>query len=102
MAKQKVTFNEALGVQSRGGELDVVECLAVNVGQVAKDLKEEVEVDGEYIKLTWKTGIALIQLLWNAVKKTVFDCFGKQIKVEIGGWLGDLVRFALTFLGLKL
>jgi len=55
------------------------------------------------IKLDFKSGVELMQIVWDQVKETALECEGKEIEIELpGGVVGLIVGAALQAVGFKL
>jgi len=89
--------------------LQDTECYAANLAELAKKLDKEIEFEkneetGEMnIKLDFKSGVDLLQIVWDQVKETAKECEGKDIKVKLpSGIAGLIAGAALQALGFKL
>jgi len=85
------------------------ECYAANIAELAKKLDKEIEYEKdpdtgqEVIKLDFKSGVELLQIVWDQVKETAKECADKKIEVKLpGGIFGLIAGAALQALGFKL
>ena len=89
--------------------LQDTECYAANLAELAKKLdkeikfKEDKETGESTIEMDFKTGVKLVQLVWDQVKETAKECENKDIKVQLpGGVFGLVMGAALQAIGFKL
>ena len=100
MAKLKEALTTQDGARNIPGN---IECYAINVAELAGKIEDEVTDGGKYVKIDFKTGVRLIQIIWDQVKKASRECAGKELVVAPPqGVFGSLVSFVLSWLGLRL
>lgn len=100
MSKLKEALTTQEGARNIPGN---IECYAINVAELAGKIEDEVVDGGKYVKLDLKTGVKLLQIIWDQVKKASRDCAGKELIVAPpSGIFGSLVAFVLSWLGLRL
>ncbi len=87
---------EALGIKDGLGK---GACYAINAGDALQKVATTLPVDADgKVRLNWDVIKALIQVLWDAFKRTMKDCAGKEVNVK----LPPLVALILGALGLRL
>ena len=90
------------GTDARGVAGDV-QCYATNVAELASKIETGFTDGGKFVKLDLKTAVQLLQIVWDAFKKSARDCAGKDIVVKPPtGVLGSLVAFVMSWLGFRL
>lgn len=85
------------------------ECYTANLSELAAKLNKEIEFienpeTGEaQIKLDFKSGMELVQIIYDQVKETALECEGKELKIKLpGGIPGLIMSAALQAVGFKL
>jgi hypothetical protein len=76
-----------------------IACYAINAGQALQTVADTLPVDETgKVRLNWDVVKALIQVIWDAFKKTLKDCAGREVNVK----LPPIVALILGALGLRL
>lgn len=74
-------------------------CYAINAGDALQKVATTLPVDDAgKVRFSWDVAKALIQVLWDAFKKTMKDCAGREVNIK----LPPLVSLILGALGLRL
>ena len=82
-----------------------VECYTANVAELADEVEDMLfEENTEGVVVLDFTGVKnLLQILWNKIKETAFECEGKRIEVRLPeGLVGTIIAAALAAVGFKL
>lgn len=82
-----------------------IECYTANIAELADEIEDELfeENDTGVVTLDFDAFKGLLQVVWNKVKETAFECENKRIEVKLpSGWVGTLIGAALSAIGFKL
>ena len=84
--------------------LEKTECYTQNVAELAEEIGAEVIENGQVVQIDWRTVISLLQIIWDKVKESVFECEnGKELIVKLPpGMVGSILSSVLAFLGIRL
>ena len=80
-------------------------CYIGNVAELAEEVGDVLVEDGDgKIILDFDGGIKLLQVVWDKVKETVFECAGGQeLQIKLReGILGGIIAAALSLVGFRL
>jgi len=94
-----ILYGEGAKAANLPDDAKKVACYTINAGQALKSVAETLPVDDAgKVRPSWDVVKALIQVLWDAFKKTMKDCAGREVNVK----LPPLVSLILGALGLRL
>lgn len=79
-------------------KLNNAECYLGNVQELISDINVRFTASGDLIKVDFKVFRDFIQIVWNKVKESSFECRNTEIKVKTKFW----VRSVLSIIGFKL
>jgi hypothetical protein len=101
--KDLSVFEILYGTDARGNalpdDLKKGACYAINAGDALQKVATTLPVDDAgKVRFSWDVAKALIQVLWDAFKKTMKDCAGREVNIN----LPPLVSLILGALGLRL
>lgn len=95
----QILYGEGASTSNIKDDAGKIACYTINAGQALKSVAETIPVDESgKVRPSWDLAKALIQTLWDAFKKTLKECAGRDVQVK----LPPLVALILGALGLKL
>lgn len=94
-----ILYGEGANTASIPDDAKKVACYTINAGQALKSVAESLPVDETgKVRFNWDVAKAVVQTLWDAFKKTLKDCAGREVTVK----LPPIVSLILSALGLRL
>lgn len=94
-----ILYGEGASVSNIKDDAGKIACYTINAGQALKSVAETLPIDDAgKVRPSWDVAKALIQVLWDAFKKTLKECAGREVQVK----LPPLVSLILGALGLRL